>query len=949
MKTPIVLRSLPRVLLRIALGAASMAGAAAAAPPASVVVEAPGGATLRSFDANGHEIAVSPDAESKQGKVARVLRARSRDGVWERTTRIPGTDRRVATDGSLRGPDDSLASPTAVALAPRAVPGAGPSIDSMTTQASAYGYDTSLLLIGWADVYTMSDGSSWSSGAGSARFGAATLDHVETDGTTIRYVLQPPGDGILYEQTDFDGGDHSAQGTFGVAGPLVLEATIGSATAVMRGELALRSNDPTWYGEPLFHFYTAVVGSVLPFEATYQLTSGTWTEQSFDSTLSYWLTGWVDFANPTSVPALIGIDIVGSGQVLANGAAQFAAVASFDHGASKNVTAVAEWSVEPASETSVTAGLLITSSSALPLTLRVSYEQDGVRVTAEKSVKVVAPGAGDLADGWDTYQAGRRHAGSVAIALDPERFALRWQRVVGSGLPLNPVTAAEGKVFVSLESYFSGGDTLFALDARDGATLWSKGFGDVFSVNPPAYGYGNVYVQTGNHGSDTWLRAYDAETGASVFQAPHEAQWESYYAPTLFDGSVYVNGGTYGGMYAFDAFSGERRWFHGLQQYDHWTPAVDETRAYAYIGSYQPALYVLDRFSGNEEFRIDDPSFEWNGWSMNLAPVLGDQGEVLAIHDGRLIRFDLAGRRIAWQIEGGFQGQPTLAKGAIYTISAAGLDVRHEQTGARLWTWTPPAGETIQDTMIATDTHLLLSTATRVHAIELLSHAAEWSFEASGKLALANETLYVAGSDGTLTAIALPEFSPAPPVALDISGPAVVQEFTTASFHATVTYGDGRVRDRTGAGIWSISPTEFASIDADGVLSVGELLVPAEAVEIQVTYIEGDTTLTTSFAVDLAIGLPLDAFVERNLLAAQSLQQQAITLLEQASIRERAAARVIGPLRHLRETIAWTQRAREAAQRSIEEIRAALEAPFRRTRGERDPDDDRPREPGRRR
>lgn len=428
-----------------------------------------------------------------------------------------------------------------------------------------------------------------------------------------------------------------------------------------------------------------------------------------------------------------------------------------------------------------------------------------------------------------------------------------------------------------------------------------------------------------------------------VFKAPHAAQWERYYAPTLFDGTIYVDGGSYGGMYAFDAFSGEQRWFHALPQYDGWTPAVDETQAYAYVGDYQPALYVLDRFSGNEKFRIDDPGFDWNGWTMNLAPVLGDQGEVLAIHDGRLIRFDLAGRRIAWQIDGGFQGQPTLAKGAIYTISAAGLDVRDEQTGARLWTWTPPAGETLQDTMIATDTHLLLSTNTRVHAIELLSHQTEWSFDASGKLALANETLYVAGSDGTLTAIALPEFSPAPPVALVISGPAVVQEFTTASFHATVTYGDGRVRDRTGAGIWSLSPSEFASIDAEGVLSVGELLVPAEAVEIQVTYIEGETTLTTSVAVELAIGLSLDDFVERNLLAAQSLQQQAITLLEQASIRERAAARVIGPLRHLGRAVAWTERAREAAQRSIEEIRAALEAPFHTPRGRRGHDADRPR------
>ena len=60
-----------------------------------------------------------------------------------------------------------------------------------------------------------------------------------------------------------------------------------------------------------------------------------------------------------------------------------------------------------------------------------------------------------------------------------------------------------------------------------------------------------------------------------MFQAPHSAQWERYYAPTIYDGSVYVNGGYYGGMYGFDAFGGAQQWFNSLPQYDEWTPAVE--------------------------------------------------------------------------------------------------------------------------------------------------------------------------------------------------------------------------------------------------------------------------------------------------------------------------------------------------------------------------------------
>jgi len=112
-------------------------------------------------------------------------------------------------------------------------------------------------------------------------------------------------------------------------------------------------------------------------------------------------------------------------------------------------------------------------------------------------------------------------------------------------------------------------------------------------VNPPSYAYGNVYIQTGNHGTDTYLRAYRADTGELVFQSAHAAQWERYYAPTIADGVVFVNGGYYGRMYAVDAFTGQQLWYLSLPQYDQWTAAVDDAMTYAYVGEYAPGLYGL--------------------------------------------------------------------------------------------------------------------------------------------------------------------------------------------------------------------------------------------------------------------------------------------------------------------------------------------------------------------
>jgi hypothetical protein len=59
--------------------------------------------------------------------------------------------------------------------------------------------------------------------------------------------------------------------------------------------------------------------------------------------------------------------------------------------------------------------------------------------------------------------------------------------------------------------------------------------------------------------------------------------------------------------------------------------------------------------------------------------------------------------------------------------------------------------------MIATDTDLFVETDTTLYAVDLTSHKSVWSYPVSGSLTLSEGELYVAGSDGTLTAIAVPE------------------------------------------------------------------------------------------------------------------------------------------------------------------------------------------------
>ncbi len=359
---------------------------------------------------------------------------------------------------------------------------------------------------------------------------------------------------------------------------------------------------------------------------------------------------------------------------------------------------------------------------------------------------------------WSMYQGDASHTGYVPVSLDPADFSLRWQRSIG-GRRLNPVTAADGKVFVSEYGRFDSGAGLHVLDAREGNTLWKTTFGRVNSVNPPSYDNGKVYIQTGKgtSGPAPLLHAFDADTGQLVFRSQFAAQWEKYYAPTHYDGKVYVNGGYYGGAYAFDGSDGRQLWSAGLNQYDQWTPAVDRDYVYAYVGSYSPGLYVLNRTTGSRAYSIPDPNFDWSGWSMNLAPVLGAEDDVLAIHDYRLISFDLQNRDIRWELADQFTGQPSLARGVIYAINSGELTAREESTGSFLWGWDPPGSANLTGTLIVTDSHVFAGTSNTTYAVDLSTREQVWSYPVSGHLALSNDSLLVAGADGRLTAFAVPE------------------------------------------------------------------------------------------------------------------------------------------------------------------------------------------------
>ncbi len=899
---PLVLhrRSL-RAVLSISIGLLITLASQAMAD-STLEVTSPSGAVNRIVSPSGGIDQEFPTGSERSPDLAVANVAAVEDPSIEHVHyRDPATGRHVDPEGAIEesAGEAGVRSATASIQAEASLQAERVTIDQMTfgsTYLDNYSPIDGFVIFGPAKRYYLSNGNDWRSGAGSHYRARAKFDRSEIDGSTIRYYFDPPDEGFLYKQTDYNSGDHSSNGSLGAAGPLVIEAEIGSSTGMMSGDVSILSNIPANYSEPRFNYFSAPMGAIVPFNVTFTLGRGSiFSETTFDSAFSYSNDGVVDFTDPSSIPPLTSVEVFGSAQIGAGSQTQYHAVATYQSGALENVTDTADWTVTPAGVAAVEAGLLTTASEGcdgVALELSATFTSNDSTETGTRTLKCRDFSADEWTDYWETYQGDERHSGYIPISLEPEVFTLRWRREVAPGARLNPVTAADGKVFVSIVTYFTGGDSLFALDARDGEPLWSREFGSPFSINPPAYGYGNVYIQTGNHGSDTYLWAFDAATGDQVFQSPHAAQWERYYAPTIYEGSVYVNGGYYGGMYGFDAFSGANLWFADLPQYDEFTPAVDDEHVYAYVGSYSPGLYVVDRESGQLDYQIRDPNFDWNGWSMDLAPVLGSMENVITIHDGRLISFDLTEREIGFEISAGFTGQPSVAKSVIYAINNGSVEARNESDGALLWKWIPATRDATEH-VIVTDTHLLARTASATHAIELLSGESVWSYAAAGHMALGEETLYIASQDGFVTAISIPEYTTAAIIKVEIDGPTEVQEYTTTPYTAWAYYDDGRVRRRTNLANWSVTPSEYASINEYGELAVGELLTPSQDVVVHANYLEGDTAVEDELAVTLEISVSLDAFVERNVAAALAAKRAALEALKESVTRELAAIRVI--------------------------------------------------------
>lgn len=364
---------------------------------------------------------------------------------------------------------------------------------------------------------------------------------------------------------------------------------------------------------------------------------------------------------------------------------------------------------------------------------------------------------GHASDKWAMYQGNPAHTGHVSISIDPEKFSVRWSNKISTAA-LDQVVAADGRAVASpvmnYEAFF------YIIDSFTGNVLFNKDFGDIEMTSNPSYYNGNIYFQT-YFNYDSYLRAYRITDGALIFRSSYGSYGYESLQPTIYKGKVYIGCGYNSYLYGFNGDNGREEWAStSANLYDKGTPAVDDKSVYIYTDEQYPGppgLVVLDRSTGETAFRIADPGYHDILGFQEMAPVLGGSSDALAIQGNRLIRFDLDARSAAWAKTGLFSGQPTVANGVVYALDGGVLGAYSQSTGDLLWTWNGPGAEifSLKDAMVATNGHLFVHSDSRTYCIDLATRTAVWSYPATGRLSLGEGALYIAGSDGTLTAISL--------------------------------------------------------------------------------------------------------------------------------------------------------------------------------------------------
>ncbi len=349
---------------------------------------------------------------------------------------------------------------------------------------------------------------------------------------------------------------------------------------------------------------------------------------------------------------------------------------------------------------------------------------------------------------WQTAGGTPRQSGENPDEWRVPPLTFLWRSTPGGAT--GPVVVEGGRAFARAMLGATSG--IVALDTSTGATLWTLPVsGASASAGDPAVLDGTVYFQVSANMPGSRVYALDAATGAERWSVPFSNQWQRFWSPIVVAGRLYLNGGSSGGLYGFDAATGSELFFSPLQQYDQWSPAFGGGQVVSYAGG---TVKGHDPVTGAGLWTVNVP-WVWSGYSMQTMPVAGE-GLVYVVSRPTLYAISPATRAVAWSATStNFAGTPAYSKGVVYGLAGGRLEARDGASGALLWTFAGD-GNLVGAPVLAAGHAYVTSQLGTVFAVDLATRQQVWSAREGGPMAIAEGKLFFSGMGVRAYALAAP-------------------------------------------------------------------------------------------------------------------------------------------------------------------------------------------------
>ncbi len=343
---------------------------------------------------------------------------------------------------------------------------------------------------------------------------------------------------------------------------------------------------------------------------------------------------------------------------------------------------------------------------------------------------------------WPTQGANVFRTGELVGEIGRPPLTRAWSAKLLSAGTAQPVAVGANHVFVTFENYNNPANAIYSLDLADGSVQWTRPAGTLARTGYPTYANGRVLLVNGSGGGNPpRTTALDGATGNAVWTSNITAQFEQYWSPLVVGGKVYTDGGTFGGLYAFDEATGSQLFFNNaLEQYDQWSATWSGSSVLTFLAG---NLRAHDPSSGSILWTTPVP-WQFSGYSMRSFPVVAN-GKVFVVAPPKLHAIDLATHTIVWSASNSYTAAPAVAGGILFAIDSGTLTALDAATGQFQWTFIGDGK--LEFAPIVANGHVYVASRQNAYAVEIATQTQVWTAAVGGPLSIASRRLLIATTD----------------------------------------------------------------------------------------------------------------------------------------------------------------------------------------------------------